>query len=150
MSERFFRRRFFGGFDTGDVISYIEELAAQRNKYKTTGDKLETELIKLSAEIKRLQAEVDDADMRIMDIKAHALEQASDSVTVLNASYSSIRSEMETTATTICRELNKLGGTLQALSSVLDRTSSRFNELQVMAEREKAEAIAARTARFSH
>lgn len=150
MIERHFRRRLFGGFDQGDVISYIEELAAQRNKYKTAGAKLETELKNLTAEVKRLQAEVDDADRRIMDIRTRALEEASDSVKALNSAYSAIRSEVESAATTLCGELNKLGITLAELSTVLDKTTYRFSELQAATEQEKAEAIAARAARFGH
>jgi chromosome segregation ATPase len=150
MGERRFRRRIFGGFNTGDVISYIEDLAAQRNKYKTSGDKLELELRRLTAELRHLQAEVDDADKRIMDIRARALDEASDNVNALNASYSSIHSEVETTATSISGELGKLDVMLSELTSLLDQTSCRFQELQAMAEREKAEAVAARAARFPH
>ena len=53
-----FKRRFFGGFDTTDVMLYIEELAAQRNKYKSTGDRLEAELKTLNAELHSLNSEI--------------------------------------------------------------------------------------------
>ncbi|SHI05813.1 hypothetical protein SAMN02745823_02139 [Sporobacter termitidis DSM 10068] len=145
---RHFRRRFFGGFDTGDVMAYIEELAAQRNKYKTAGDKLEAELKDLTAEIKRLQGELDNADRRIMDIKVHALEDASDSVSELKETYTGIKTEMESTTSTICSELNKLNNTLTTLTTVLDRTGSRFAELQSAVEQEKADALAAMSERF--
>jgi peptidoglycan hydrolase CwlO-like protein len=147
---RHFRRRFFGGFDTSDVMTYIEELAAQRNKYKSTGDRLEAELQNLNAEIKRLQGDLDDADRRIMDIKIKSLEEASSGITSLKETYSSIRSEMEVTTYNICNELNKLNNTLSSLSSVLDKTSYRFTELQTLVEHEKADAVSARSARFIH
>ncbi len=100
---RHFKRRFFGGFDSRDVMAYIEELAAQRNKYKISGDRLEAELKDLNAEIKRLQTELDEADRRIMDIKIKTLDEASGSISKLKDTYSNIRSEMESTTNTICR-----------------------------------------------
>ncbi len=140
---RHFRRRLFGGFDENDVMRYIEELAGQRNKYKMTGDKLEQELRDLSYELKRLQGELDEADRRIMDIKIRSLGQAGSNISSLKESYVSIRSEMEETARTISAELSKLGSTLTLLSSVLDKTGYRFNELETTVEREKAEIVAA-------
>ncbi|UOO36996.1 hypothetical protein IZU99_06885 [Oscillospiraceae bacterium CM] len=147
---RHFRRRLFGGFDGNDVMRYIEELAAQRNKYKLTGDRLEAELKNLNAEIRRLQGDLDEADRRIMDIKVKSLEDASDSIQTLQETYSNIKTEMETTTSTICEELSKLNGTLSQLSSVLDKTGDRFSELQTTMEREKAAALAARLPRLSH
>jgi chromosome segregation ATPase len=139
---RHFRRRLFGGFDENDVMRYIEELAGQRNKYKMSGDKLEQELRDLTYELKRLQGELDEADRRIMDIKIRSLGQAGSNISSLKESYLNIRSEMEETARTISAELSKLGSTLTLLSSVLDKTGYRFNELETTVEREKAEIIA--------
>lgn len=147
---RHFRRRVFGGFDTSDVMKYIEELAGQRNKYKMTGDKLEAELKNLNAEIKRLQSELDSADKRIMDIKVRAVEDASESVSELKDKYTSIRTEMEVTTSTICSELSKLNDTLTTLSTMLDNTGYRFSELQTAVDEEKADAIAAMAERFFH
>lgn len=147
---RHFRRRFFGGFDTNDVMLYIEELAAQRNKYKTTGDRLELELKNLTDEIKRLQADLDDADRRIMEIKVKSLDEANNSISTLKETYTNIRSEMETTTNTICSELGKLNNTLTTLSSVLDRTGYRFTELQTLVEHEKAEALSSMSSRIIH
>ena len=145
-----FKRRFFGGFDTTDVMLYIEELAAQRNRYKMTGDRLEAELKTLNTEIRRLQEELDEADRRIMDIKVHSLEEASGSIASLKDTYTDIRTEMESTTNNICSELSRLNGTLTSLSTVLDTTSNRFNELQTLVEHEKADAIAAHSARGVH
>jgi chromosome segregation ATPase len=139
---RHFRRRLFGGFDENDVMRYIEELAGQRNKYKVTGDKLEQELKDLSYELKRLQGELDEADRRIMDVKIRSLGQAGSNISSLKESYLNIRSEMEETSRTISAELSKLSSTLTLLSSVLDKTGYRFNELETTVEREKAEIIA--------
>ncbi len=139
---RHFKRRFFGGFDENDVMRYIEELAAQRNKYKMTGDKLEQDLKDLSYELKRLQTELDDADRRIMDIKLKSLGQAGSNISSLKESYLNIRNEMEDTARSISSELSKLNSTLTLLSSVLDKSGYRFNELETTVEREKAEVMA--------
>jgi chromosome segregation ATPase len=147
---RHFRRKFFGGFDTSDVMLYIEELAAQRNKYKTTGDKLELELKSLSSEIKRLQSELDSADRRISDIKVRSLDEAGNSITTLKETYTNIRTEMESTTSTISSELSRLNNTLASLSSVLDKTGYRFTELQTLVEHEKAEAISAHSSRYIH
>lgn len=147
---RHFRRKLFGGFDTSDVMHYIEELAAQRNQYKLTGDRLEIELRALNTEIRRLQAELDEADKRISDIKVKTLGEAESSMEALKESYSSIRSEMETTTQTISSELTKLNGTLTLLSSVLDETGTRFAELQTILDQEKAEAISSRTVRLTN
>lgn len=147
---RHFKRRFFGGFDSHDVMAYIEELAAQRNKYKMSGDRLEAELKDLNAEIKRLQTELDEADRRIMDIKIKTLDEASGSISTLKDTYSNIRSEMESTTNTICSELSRLNSTLTLLSSVLDKTGSRFTELQAMLDRDKEEALSTRSTRVVH
>ena len=123
-------------------MRYIEELAAQRNKYKMTGDKLEQDLKDLSYELKRLQTELDDADRRIMDIKLKSLGQAGSNISSLKESYLNIRNEMEDTARSISSELSKLNSTLTLLSSVLDKSGYRFNELETTVEREKAEVMA--------
>ncbi len=145
---RHFRRRLFG-FDTSDVMAYIEELAAQRNKYKLNGDKLESELKSLGEEMRRLQASVDDADRRINDIRINALDQAGGSLSAVRQSYAGIRNEMETTTSTIANELTRLNGSLSVLSSVLDDAGRNFSELQSQVEQEKAEAIAALAAEQS-
>jgi chromosome segregation ATPase len=109
---RRFRRRLFGGFDADDVMRYIEELASQRNKYKVTGDRLERELSGLNDEIRRLQGELDDADRRIMEIKLRTLEEATDSVSSLCDSYSTMRTEVEMTTGALSSELARLSATL--------------------------------------
>ena len=145
---RHFRRRFFGGFDTSDVMQYIEELAGQRNRYKTTGDRLEAELKSLNAEIRRLQSELDEADKRLTDIKVKSLDEASAGISTLRETYTDIRAEMETTTSTICSELSRLNGTLTTLSSVLDKTGTRFTELQAIVDREKAEVLFVKPPKF--
>ena len=140
---RHFRRKLFGGFDSHDVMRYIEELAAQRNKYRQTGDKLEVELKNLNAEIKRLQTELDEADHRIKD----TLDEASSSIALLKDTYSDVRSEMETTSNTISNELAKLNSTLTVLASIIDKTGSRISELQVT-RHEKPESSCTKTVRF--
>jgi chromosome segregation ATPase len=140
----------FGGFDTVDVMRYIEELAAQRNKYKTTGDRLEKELLELNTEIRRLQGELDDADRRIMDIRVKTLDEAACSVSSLQESYSTMRSEVESTTFAISSELGKLSATLSYITSVLDKTGQRFSDLESTLEQEKAEAVAAFQARLKN
>ena len=133
---RHFRRKFFGGFDSRDVMRYIEELAGQRNRYKMTGDRLEIELKNLNDEIKRLQSELDDTERRITEIKIKSLEKSSHDFSTLKDAYSEIRSEMEITACSITREITNLNGALTVLTSVLDRTSERFAEIQSMIDQE--------------
>lgn len=145
---RRFRRRLFGGFDTTDVMRYIQELAAQRNKYKQTGDRLEKELILLNNEIRRLQGELDVADRRIMDIKVKTLDEAADDLSSLTETYSSMRAEVETTTDAISSELSRLSATLSDLISVLDKTGSRFSDIKALLENEKSEAAAAFCARL--
>ena len=140
---RHFRRRVFGGFDENDVMRYIEELAGQRNKYKLNGDRLEQDLKALQFELKRLQSELDNADRRIMDIKVKTLGQAGSNISSLKESYLNVRSEVEETAKSISGELSKLNSTLTLLSSVLDKTSYSFSELESSVEQEKAEVVAA-------
>ncbi|NMA25686.1 MAG: hypothetical protein GX936_08480 [Clostridiales bacterium] len=138
---RHFRRKIFGGFDSRDVMRYIEELAGQRNRYKMTGDRLENELKNLNEEIKRLQSELDDTERRITEIKIKALDKSEHNFTTLKDAYTEIRSEMETTACSITREITNLNGTLTVLTSVLDRTSERFAEIQSMIDQEKSELL---------
>ena len=145
---RHFRRRLFGGFDEHDVMRYIEDLAAQRNKYKLTGDRKEQDIQNLQQELKRLQTELDDADRRITDIKGQSAQPSRRDIASLKESYQSIRTEMEETAQAISGELTKLGSTLTLLSSVLDKTGYRFSEIESGVEREKAEIIAGRQPRI--
>lgn len=142
---RHFRRKLFGGFDSHDVMRYIEELAGQRNKYKITGDKLESELKNLNTEIRRLQSALDESDQRIR----YTLDEASSSIATLKDSYSDIQSEMETTTNTISNELAKLSSTLEILSSVIDKTGSRFSELQSTMHHDKTDFISSKAARFA-
>lgn len=145
---RHFRRKLFGGFDTHDVMRYIEELAGQRNKYKMTGDKMEHELRGLNAEIKRLQSELDDTERRITDIKVKALDASTRDFSTLRDAYTEIRSEMETTTCSISSELTTLNSALTDLTSVLDKTSERFAELHAMMEHEKAELLTMKVGRL--
>jgi chromosome segregation ATPase len=125
---RHFRRKLFGGFDSHDVMQYIEELAAQRNKYMLSSDKQELELKNLNEKIKKLQTELNDADYRIKQ----TLDAASSSIALLKDTYSDVQLEMETTTNAISTELAKLNSTLTLLSSIIDKTGSRFEELQTM------------------
>jgi chromosome segregation ATPase len=145
---RHFRRKVFGGFDSRDVMRYIEELAGQRNRYKMTGEKLESELKSLNAEIKKLQSELDDTERRITDIKVKALDASSRDFSVLRDAYTEIRSEMETTASSITSEISNLNSSLTVLTSVLDKTGERFSELQAMMENEKAELLSLKVGRL--
>jgi phage-related tail protein len=147
---RHFRRKFFGGFDSRDVMRYIEELAGQRNRYKMTGDRLEIELKNLNDEIKRLQSEIDDTERRITEIKIKSLEKSNHDFSTLKDAYSEIRSEMETTACSITREITNLNGVLTVLTSVLDRTSERFTEIQSMIDQEKSELLSLKTGRLAN
>lgn len=145
---RHFKRKIFGGFDSRDVMRYIEDLAGQRNKYKMTGDKLENELKNLNIEIKELQSELDDTERRITDIKVKVLDASSQDISTLRDAYTEIRSEMETSACSITNEITNLNSTLSVLTSVLDRTSVRFAELQAMMEHEKAELLSSKVGRL--
>ena len=139
---RHFRRRLFGGFDENDVMRYVEELAAQRNKYKMSGDRLDQELKTLDHELRRLQGQLDEADRRIMEIKVKSLGEAGGSITTLKASYQNIRTEVEETAHAISGELSKLNSTLTLLSTTLDKTGYGFTEMEAAVEQEKAAVIA--------
>ena len=141
---RHFRRKLFGGFDSRDVIQYIEELAAQRNKYKQTGDKLELEIKNLNAEMKKLQDALDDTDRRIND----TLDEASSSIATLKDTYLDIQSEMETSTTTISSEVAKLSSTLIVLSCMIDKTGARFTELQTIVGQEKTTPATSKPPRF--
>ncbi len=147
---RHFKRKVFGGFDSRDVMRYIEELAGQRNRYKMTGDKLETELKNLNAEIKQLQCELDDTERRITDIKVKALDASSQDIMTLRDAYTEIRSEMETTTCSLTSEITNLSGTLSVLTAVLDKTSARFNELQAMMEHEKNELLTSKVGGYAN
>jgi chromosome segregation ATPase len=136
---RYFKRKIFGGFDSHDVIKYIEELAGQRNKYKYLGEKLEKELAVLNAELKRLQDELANADRRFLTYKVSALENASTNLTELENSFSDIRMDMENTTAQVSSEFEKITGTLEMLTSVLDKTGMRFSELRSIIEDEKGE-----------
>lgn len=147
---RHFRRKFFGGFDSRDVVRYIEELAGQRNRYKMTGDRLENELKTLNDEIKRLQSELDDTERRITEIKVKSLDASSRDISSLKDAYTDIRSEMETTACSITNEITNLNSTLTVLTSVIDRTSERFAEIQSMMEQEKYELLSLKVGRLTN
>jgi chromosome segregation ATPase len=136
---RYFKRKIFGGFDSHDVIKYIEELAGQRNKYKYLGEKLEKELAELNGELKRLQDELANADKRFLTYKVSALESASANLTELENSFSDIRMDMEATTSQVASEFDKITGTLEMLTSVMDKTGMRFSELRSIVEDEKCE-----------
>jgi phage-related tail protein len=145
---RHFRRKVFGGFDSRDVMRYIEELAGQRNRYKMTGDRLESELTNLNDEIKKLQCELDDTERRITEIKVRSLEETSHDLSSLTAAYTEIRTEMETTTCSLSNEITNLNSTLTVLTSVLDKTSARFAEIQSMMDQEKAELLSLKVGRL--
>lgn len=138
---RRFRRKLFGGFDTCDVMRYIEELASQRNQYKLSGDKLGTELQQFKSEIAALREQLSDADRRVSELSFHSIEDASVSVEALKDTYTGIRTEMEAISSIIGAELDRLSGTLTNLSNAFEQTDTRLGEITSAIEQEKEDLL---------
>ena len=55
----FFRKRFFGGFNREDVISYIATISQERNELMAAKEKAEEELRELIREVATLRFETE-------------------------------------------------------------------------------------------
>jgi len=58
---KYFRKRFFGGFNREDVVEYIAKLAQERNGFREARNVAEQEAQKLSIEIEALRLEIEEA-----------------------------------------------------------------------------------------
>lgn len=128
--SRNFKCRFIGGFDRHDVMTYIEELAAQRNMYRDCSTELKSKLEEMKANLDLARQELDAANNRIVDIKINALNDAAASLDALQKQYDTVRSDMEVTAAHVRNELSRVSDTLELMSSILDTTGARFGELR--------------------
>ena len=135
-----FKTRLFGGFDRRDVISYIEKLAAQRNKYLKTAERLETQMNDLRRMLSDAELEIADANRRLVEVNVAALNDASETLTRLQESYESIRLDMELTTAQVKGELCKVGDTLLLMSTVMNTAGHHFSELRAVVEKEKNDA----------
>ena len=66
---RFFRKRFFGGFNREDVINYIAMIAQERNELLAAKEKAESENVDLIREVATLRFENEVAWRLTKDIK---------------------------------------------------------------------------------
>ena len=57
----YFRKRFFGGFNREDVVSYIARVAKERNALAIAKDKAENDLHLLASEVDALRFEAREA-----------------------------------------------------------------------------------------
>ncbi|NLM83811.1 MAG: hypothetical protein GX189_03785 [Clostridiales bacterium] len=130
---RCFRRRLFG-FDAGDVMQYIRELAAQRNQYKRAGERLEAEIAQFKNEITALRGRLAETERRVSEIGRQSLDNAATELSALQATYESLRSEMEDIAEILASELNHLSGTLTNLSAAFDETDARLRDISAAIE----------------
>ena len=55
----FFRKKFIGGFNRKDVVSYITKLANERNESRDGKEKAEADSRTLAAEVTSLRAELE-------------------------------------------------------------------------------------------
>jgi chromosome segregation ATPase len=133
---RCFRRRLFG-FDANDVMQYITELASQRNHYKRAGDQLEAEMIQFKIEIAALRERLSEADRRVAEIGTRSFDNAAQDLTSLQATYESLRGEMEAIAEILASELARLSGTLTSLSAAFDETDVRLRDITTVIENER-------------
>ncbi|MCL2228006.1 MAG: hypothetical protein FWB97_10365, partial [Oscillospiraceae bacterium] len=58
---KFFRKRFFGGFNRDDVVKYISKLAQERNEFKNAKDTAEAEAKTMAGEVEPLRLKSEEA-----------------------------------------------------------------------------------------
>ena len=58
---KFFRKRFFGGFNRDDVVKYISKLAQERNEYKSAREAAEAQTKAMTEEVEPLRIEAQKA-----------------------------------------------------------------------------------------
>ena len=141
MSEKAkaFRRRLLGGFDRRDVIEYIEKLASERSRWRSSEGRLESECEKLRNELEYLRAELCNADACIREISGELIPNAEDSPAFAEDRYLAVRDGVLETSDNIRTELGRLEDTFDAVSSLIDLAAVRFEELKRDFTEESAE-----------
>ena len=116
-----FRRNLFGGFNREDVIKYIEQLSAERNKYKNDCLRLEGEAEELRARLdealRRAEAEAKRAD----EIRIAAAKDAAEMVRALEEKYEKVRIEMEETLSNLKSDILRANDSLSVVTDILCR-----------------------------
>ena len=97
-----FRKRFLGGFNQRDVISYITKLADERNAESSAKDKALSEVKSLTEDIKVLQRELEEVRQwtherreQSMASLESAAEALSELESVINAVFEKIEATLE-------------------------------------------------------
>jgi len=90
---RFFRKRFFGGFNREDVVDYVSKLARERNESRDAKDAAEEEARLLAFEAESIRLELENTK-KTTDESLEAKDKAESEAKVLNDEMESLRSEI--------------------------------------------------------
>ena len=152
---KFFRKRFFGGFNRDDVVKYVSKLAQERNECRTAKDKAETDARAMADEVEPLRLELELAKQEAQ-VDRDAKAEAERDVDRLNEVVESLRKDLKEAESTIFESRQAVVEEKQKSRKLNSELDSLKKELEV-AQREaeegrlhKAEALEARATIDAH
>ena len=150
-----FKSKIFGGFDRDDVVSYIEQLASERNQLLEENEKLrdENEALKASLQngentepalenitldektepvpnLEELRAEVQEERRALLAEAASVFDQVSEKYTI-------VQNDLETTADHLRAELAGMLDKISVLSTALNSSGVRLADIRSKVNMEK-------------
>ena len=128
-----FRSRFFGGFNRGDVVEYIEKLSKERNEMEAAKIKAEDEVRALTPEIERFRSEAEEARRLLeedRDRLAGAFKSAGNAFAEYEDEFKKLCEEMNLAAANLSAELKKAVETTARMPPMLSRAAERLEELR--------------------
>ena len=135
-----FRKRFFGGFNEGDVVAFIADLARERNELEEALDKAIKDTQALTGEVAMLRREQEDERRKLntdYEKKGEVFRAAGNTFAEFEIAFEELRSEIVRATTGLYTELKKADDTVAKLPSVIVRAGERFTELRTAFEADK-------------
>ena len=135
-----FRKRFFGGFNEGDVVAYIADLARERNELEKERDKAIQDAQSLAGEVAALRRELEEEKLKLStdyEQKAEVFKAAGNTFAEFEIAFEELRSEIVRATAGLYSELKKADDTVAKLPPVIVRAGERFTELRTAFEADK-------------
>ena len=133
--ESGFSRQFFGGFSRKDVVDYISELSAERNRLAEENEKLRDEIDRLQNPEPEDTAPEEASNKthaeKLSPVKAAAaLAEADTLLEELERRYELLRADTAVSASHIRCEMESSAEKLEKLNESLKKTGERIAEIR--------------------
>ena len=140
----FFRKRFLGGFNREDVVSYIAKLGRENSELAAAKEKAVRDVSVLESEVAQLRLEVEETKRQLTDgneRKAYLFEAIGNTLSEFEGSFNGLRSEIEKDTAAVTAWLENVGNTVAKLPPMLAAAGEKFVELRTAYIEEKGAGI---------